>query len=381
MKTIHWFIIWLIVVIFPTGCKDKYISPVIKSPTDYLVVEGFINTGSGPTGFTLSRATGLDSPYVLPEYGASLSVESTNGDVFPLTEQGNGRYTVDQLTVDFSQQYRLHIITGDRQEYLSDFSSPKLAPPIDSISWKATADGVWIYVTTHDPSDLSRYYQWKYDETWEYAARFTSYIKYLGSGQFATRTPEEMIHICYMDLPSSTIAIGSSEKLKEDILYEYPLVFIPYATSDKLVRKYSILVKQYVLTKDWFEWESILKKNTEQLGSIFDAQPSDISGNIHNIYNPKEKVLGFVGCTSETEKRIFISRSELPQTYIYTGYEDCVPDTVLNSHVADYFDSPNVLPISDYYVQGFLVGRIGSTQFCVDCRIRGGVVTKPDFWQ
>ena len=164
-------------------------------------------------------------------------------------------------------------------------------------------------------------------------------------------------------------------------MYEYPLVFVPYATSDKLVRKYSILVKQYAMTKDWFEWESILKKNTEQLGSIFDAQPSDISGNIHNIYNPGEKIIGFVGCTSETEKRIFISRSELPQTYIYTGYEDCLPDTVLNNNVSDYFDSPNVLPISDYYVQGFLVGRIGSTQFCVDCRIRGGVVIKPDFWQ
>jgi len=376
MKTIQWFILLLML----GGCKDKYDAPVRTIASGYLVVEGFINAGNGSTNFTLSRTTGLDSPGIIPEFGAQVNVESGNGDLYPLSEAGDGKYSIDQLAVDFSLQYRLRIKTRDGKEYQSDFSSPALAIPIDSLSWKPVDGGVWIYVTTHDPTNNSRYYQWKFDETWEYASRYNSSLVYLGAGQFRPRTQREAIHICYMYDTSNTINIGSTAKLSQDLMFEYPLNFISYSTMNKLARKYTILVKQRVLTKEWYEWEERLKKNTEQLGSIFDAQPSDISGNIHCISNPGEQVIGYVGCTSETEKRIFISRTELPQTYVSTGYEQCLEDTV-RDHIANYFDGAGVLPISTLYSNGFIAGYLASTEFCVDCQVMGGVLTKPPFWQ
>ena len=176
MKKAH----WLILMIFLGACKDKYDAPVHIPASGYLVVEGFINVGIGSTEFTLSRATGLDSPYVLPESGALVNVESENGDLYPLTEQGNGKYSINQLAVDFNQQYRLQITTNDGKEYFSDLATPRITPPIDSVSWRPTDGGIWINVTTHDPTNNSRYYQWKYEEAWEYSSRFISTLEYAG---------------------------------------------------------------------------------------------------------------------------------------------------------------------------------------------------------
>jgi hypothetical protein len=379
MKTIHWLMLFIVL----GGCKDKYDAPVHIPASGYLVVEGFINVGNGSTDVTLTRATGLDSPYVQPEPGAVVSVVDGGGNSFVLTEIGDGKYSVDQLQPDLNQKYKLHINTANGKEYESDFTSPKITPPIDSISWKPVGDGVWIYVTTHDPTGNSRYYQWNYEETWEYQSAFISSLEYAGAGTFTQRPLSHQVHICYTSDISTSISIGSTAKLNEDVMYEYPLTLIPYATTNKLSKKYSILVKQYVLTKEWYEWKEKVKKNTEQLGSIFDAQPSDISGNIHCVSNPGEPVIGYIGCSSETELRIFISREQLPQTYIFTGYEDCLVDTIPNSPqpIEDYFDPGTRIPLAAIYAGRDLIGYTGASNYCVDCQVAGGVLTKPAFWQ
>ena len=381
MKKVH----WLILMIFLGACKDKYDAPVHIPASGYLVVEGFINVGIGSTEFTLTRATGLDSPYVLPESGALVNVESENGDLYPLTEQGNGKYSINQLAVDFNQQYRLRITTNDGKEYFSDLSTPRITPPIDSVSWRPTDGGIWINVTTHDPTNNSRYYQWKYEEAWEYASGFFSTLEYAGSATFTLRPPADYIHICYLSHISTSISTGSTAKLANDVMFEYPLTLVPYLTTNKLSRKYSILVKQYVLTREWYEWKVKVKKNTEQLGSIFDAQPSDISGNIHCKTDPQTPVIGYVGCSSETEKRIFITRSQLPQTPVSTGYEECLEDTIANVYpdLIRYFDDRTTIPIRPLYSSAGpgIYAYTGSSTFCVDCREYGGVLQKPDFWQ
>jgi hypothetical protein len=135
-----------------------------------------------------------------------------------------------------------------------------------------------------------------------------------------------------------------------------------------------------VLNKNWYEWKEMLKKNTEELGSIFDAQPSETGGNIHCITNPSEQVIGFVGCSSVTEKRIFIDRTELPPVQVYSGYEICSVDTVLNMKkpLLYYFGDGYGVPIMPFEQGAFI---LGSSAGCVDCRFKGGITEKPDFWK
>src|SRR5580692_2557948 len=75
------------------GCKQAYDPPVISSPTKYLVVEGFINSGPDSTYYTLSHTVNLgDTATGTPELQAQVTVQGTDNSSYPLAEIGNGVY-------------------------------------------------------------------------------------------------------------------------------------------------------------------------------------------------------------------------------------------------------------------------------------------------
>ena len=377
MKMKHW-----VLMLFVLGsCTDKYVANIKGQATGFLVVEGFINI-TGTTNIQMSRSTGLDSPVVIPETGAQVEIQSTNGASIPLSELTTGNYSDTGLNLDPTQQYRLYIKTSNGKDYLSDLTKVNISPPIDSLSWTAASDGVTIYVTTHNPLVQPGYYQWSYDETWKYTSKYESTLKYVAGG-LALRTDSELLYTCWRSDISTTINIASTEKLNANVIYEFPVALVPYDNTDKLIDEYSILVKQTVLSQDWYEWVQKVQRNTEQLGSIFDALPSETGGNIHNTADPTETVIGFIGTSTETEKRLFINRTQIPPTIVYSGYESCSLDTtgLDASSLVTYFDAGTYLPNAYVYCMGFPCKVTFSVPICVDCRLKGGTLVKPDFWQ
>jgi hypothetical protein len=377
---------WLLLFILFGACKDKYM-PNIKYPlTGFLVVEGYINSGKDSTMIYLSRTSGLDSIQIFPESGAQVEVQSEQGASYPLNEQKAGKYAVGQLPVDPAQKYRLHIKTSNGKEYLSDLSEVKISPAIDSISWKTGTDLVTIYVSTHDDQEKSIYYQWNFDETWQYSSPYISNFIYDPTAPnhdslgLLPRTDGAVYNTCWLNNQSDNINIGSTLSLNADVIHEFPLQTISYDGSNRLVYRYSILVKQTVLSKDGYEWKQKLKKNTEELGSIFDAQPSETGGNVHCLSDPTEQVIGFIGCSSQTEKRIFINRYELPDVYVFTGYENCSVDSIGLEKVPLVFGSGYSWVIDVIHKGGTITGFTGSPRGCIDCREKGGINIKPLFW-
>jgi hypothetical protein len=379
MKTKRWFIL----LILFGACKDKYMPNIHNPATGFLVVEGFINSGTGPSTFTLTRTSSIDSMAIIPESGAMVEVQSGNGASYPLAEQAGGTYTITQVPIDPTQMYWLHIKTSNGKEYLSDSEVVKITPPIDSVGWKAGSDNLSIYASTHDDQAKSIYYKWQYEETWIYNSAYVSRYEFRRSDtSVITRLNPDSLFTCWLSNNSSDILLSSSANLNSDIIYQFPLTMIPYSTTNRLISRYSILVKESALTKDWYEWEQNLKKNTEQLGSIFDAQPSETGGNIHCLTDPTEQVVGFIGCTSQTEKRIFIDRSELPPVQIYSGYEFCSIDSVADNKPALViaFGDGGQVPIDIISIMGGITGYSASSTGCVDCRTMGGTTVKPAFW-
>jgi hypothetical protein len=349
----------------------------------YLVVEGFINM-SGTTVIAMTRSSGVDTPLRVPEPGAQIEIQSQIGGSFPLAEGTDGQYSIENLSLDPSQQYRLHIRTTNGKEYQSEFTSAVITPPIDDIGWTAGSGLVNINVSTHDPQTQPGYYQWQFEETWKYHSGYPSDLKY-ENGKIVPRTQEDLIYYCYRSDLSSQIAIASTEKLSSNVIYQFPIQQISYTSTNKLLIRYSILVKQYALTKDWYEWIRKIKKNTESTGSIFDAQPGETGGNIKCLSDPAENVIGFIGSATETDKRLFIDRSEIPTGEIYTGYENCSDDSILNNpaDLDNYFKGQFNLPTIPIYPPGAIVPKfiMGSSAGCVDCRIAGGTTIPPPFWQ
>ena len=364
-------------------CKDPYVSPYRSPQTGYLVVEGFIS-GNTATQFTLSQSIPLPGDSTIPkEDGATVQVEGNDNTTYPLKGQGNGVYSsVDTLALNPQVQYRLRIGRSNGEQYLSGFVPYKVTPAIDSVSWVNTGGAVQIYANTHDPSNNTRYYQWEYYQTWEYrSAEQSLYMFVPGSPPKIVNRPDSLqIYTCWENGNSTSLLLGNTTKLAQDLVYEAPLVLIP-PDNVELSILYTILVKQYALTADGYNFLSIMQKNTESLGSIFDLLPSGTVSNIQCLTNSKEEVIGWVSAGTVQQQRIWIARDQVKSNYIF----ECQKlDTVLPedsaSIVKNFGGYGLFIPIFYDAPPGPKIGWQSNYSGCIDCRLQGGTTTKPSFW-
>jgi len=369
-------------------CKQRYDSPYQPPVKGYLVVEGFI-AGNAPTQVVLSEVIRLPGDSSIPAVtNAKVQVEGTDNSIYPLAETGAGIYTANTLPLNVGTRYRLRISTADGQTYLSDTVAYKVSPLIDSISWEQTGDGVTIYANTHDPANATRYYQWSYAETWQYtSAEFSAYkfqanSRSNGKDSVINRVDSEYFYTCWNGDSSTSLLLGSSTKLVQDVIYRQKLLFIPRA-SIQLSLLYSIIVRQYALSDSAYNFLSRMKANTESLGSIFDAQPSQLVGNIHNLAHSDETVIGWVSAGTVQQQRIYISSSSLTNWgYSFKcGLKDTlVPDDPTGYYIDHFLGYEQWLPLDRVYGMGGFLGWSANLAPCIDCRALGGNTKKPSFW-
>ncbi len=367
----HMKLIYLALLLLVVGCVDPYRPPEITSPNSYLVVNGFLNSAPGTTStISLSRTQNLtDAKAPTAETRAQVTIESQNKVIYALREGTGGTYSLSGVTPQPGEKYRLHIKTAKGVDYFSDYVPVIPTPPIDSISWRGENDGLQINVNTHDPKNSTRYYRWEFDAAWEYTSSYDSAYE-IKNNRIVDRT--EPIFRCWGSEKSTNIMTTSTVRLSKDVVSQFPLTFIP-ASSAKLGIKYSMLVRQIALSQTGYEYYDQLAKITQNIGSIFDPQPSQITGNIRSTTNASELALGFFRVGTVETKRIFISRGQLPLWGTNTGTGSCTLDTLSASDVIRY--QPAI--INTFELTQYLTTSID----CIDCRLRGGVTKKPDFWE
>ncbi|MGC4235005.1 MAG: DUF4249 domain-containing protein [Niabella sp.] len=376
-------IIWIFLLpAFFAGCKDIYLPDIPSSATNFLVVEGVLNAGNEPTTITITRTYDIDGNIgnLRGEPNAIVTVEGNDNSTRPLTMTSAGTYQSNNLVLSANNEYRLRIKTIDGKEYLSSYVKVKASPEIDSVSYKRLDGDLQLYVNTHDPANNTRYYKWSYEETWEINSSYNSTLIYDKDHPqlVRERTPSELIFRCWKYSKSNKILFGSSAKLTSDIIFEQPLNLIPNG-DERLSVKYSILLKQYAMDKDAYEFFDLMKKNTESLGSIFDAQPSEIRGNIQCVTNPDEIVIGYISASTVTQKRIFINR---PEGWSFRQLCDIKLVPPNRDSIVVYLASGEYIPLWEEPRENApaILDYASSTPVCVDCRERGGNLQRPAYW-
>lgn len=359
-------------------CKDVYVSPYTAPATGYLVVEGYIS-GNTPTQFTLSRTVKLPGDSLPPpETGARMQVEGSDNSVWPLPEVGKGVYR-DSFALNPQLQYRVRIQTSGGETYLSDFVPFRSTPPIDSVNFLVKQDDIDIYVNSHDPANNTRYYQFNWDQVYEYHSGAYSVFEYDRKHDTVVQRPDsDQIWRCWLPSSSSSILLTSTTRLAQDVVSLYPVKSIPIGDVQLSVL-YTILVRQYALTQDGYNFLSLMQKNTESLGTIFDAQPSQITGNIHSLARPTEQVIGYISAGTVQQLRLWIYPQQVPGYYYYFCN---TPDTLLpaNSDLLKNFGSLYT-PIYAKSNGPVPTGYYSNWTDCIDCRlVGGGTNKKPDFW-
>ncbi|HWD90132.1 MAG TPA: DUF4249 domain-containing protein [Mucilaginibacter sp.] len=371
------------------GCKQAYSPQPITTTSNYLVVEGAINTGADSTIIRLSRTVLLSSKVsAVPELGANVTIISEGGASYPCIETGNGYYKAAGLNVA-SGNFGLKINTTNGKVYQSDMVPTKSSPPIDSVYYHIQNNGIQIYADTHDPANNSKYYRWNFYETYEFhsAANSLTYVAHSPHDTILARPVSDQIFVCWHSDTSTSVLLNSSAKLTKDIITGNQITFIP-STSEKIESRYSILVTQYVLTADAYNYFQQLKKNTEQLGSIFDAQPTQLRGNVHSVSDPAEPVIGYITAGNQAQIRIYIDNRTLPAWLPIDPYSSCIVDTALfcagrgcDNQVAEEIYAGYQIPLYAIGRPGSPpIGYVAGSPACIDCTLRGSN-TPPAFWQ
>lgn len=354
------------------GCIEPFSPPEVNSDAHYLVVDGYLNIGGDTSRIELRRTQNAsEKTNPLIERGASVNVEGEKGEMYPFTEMSPGVYVLPSQNFDKRQKYRVNITTVDRKEYQSDFVVVSDTPPIDSITYRLDTflNSMLFMVNTHDATGNTRFYRWKFEDTYEYYAPYYSALMVKDSE--VVNRPEDINH-CWKTGYSANIILGSTIKLSKDEIRSLPINSVPVETN-KLLVKYSIKVKQYGLTREAFEYWTALAKTTQTTGSLFDPQPSQVTGNIKNKADNKELVFGYFSAGVEQTKRIFAA----PRLGYY---ERCEPDTL-----PVQCGPPDEECV--FNTQKLLITYIGMSHImavppaCADCRLKGGINSRPSFWE
>ena len=381
------------------SCKQAYTPPAITSSGSYLVVEGVINNSSDSTIIKLSNTVNIGSKVSSsPVLNATVAVQGDQNVSYPLTEIGQGKYFTTNLNLDNTHKYQLVITTATNKQYYSDYEPVLNAPIIDSVYFTISNHTIIINTASHDATNTVKYYRWDYKETWIIHSPYFSYYKSNGDTVLDRDLLNDNIFECWSSDTSSTLVLNSTEKLKQPILKDNIITSFPIS-AERAAHRYSILVNQYALSADAYNFWTNLKKNTEKLGSIFDPQPSQINGNIHCLTDPAEIVIGYISVGTVTTKRIFLSNQQLPLSFYTSPYGDCRVDSLLykfyypgskipidqvdiNLNVNRGAITNPLIPIDAIIARPHtpILGYTASSRFCVDCTLRG-TNKKPDFWK
>lgn len=364
------------------ACKEPYAIPSQSSNNHTLIVEGFLNV-NGQTSIKLSRSVELSSQYNSEvESGATVVVEGEDSQKYPLTHQANGIYVRPKTNYPENQRYRLHIETKDGEVYYSEYVSVKITPQIEKVFWERTDEGVGIYVNTSDPNNSTRYYRWEWEETWKFTTKLKAdiYLKYIRDTVLVWPIDSlpnyPYARECWKDEKSSEILIETTERLSSDLVSKKAVTLIPNRAW-KLSEQYSILVKQYAMSKESYQYWDKIVKNSSDLGSVYSPMPSEVEGNLQCSSNRDLKVIGFFEATTQTEKRIFINSDRELRNWGYD--EGCPIKSIPNER-----DS-----IKTHVMKGNMTlyryadDRMRRLYYvfpkCIDCSVQGTTV-RPPFW-
>jgi hypothetical protein len=381
------------------SCIETF-TPELKTndTKSLLVVEGRITDQEGPFKVRLTESVPdlIEVYYDHPVYGAEVQLSDDKGNVFNLYETDQGWYETENKSLKGvpGNTYTLNITMDDGTQYES---SPELmheTPDVEKVYYEELKktrfddlevieeNRVNILVDSKPPEEEDICLLWQFEETWRFVMPSHVLVNH-GMGEFSPPpTVEDLVidstqKYCFVTEPSRKILVESPVGYKEKGIRRFVLQPIG-PDSDRLNYKYSILVKQYTISKEIYNILNKLHEANTGTEGIYSRNPGQVFGNISNC-ETGEKVLGYFIASAMKSKRIFIDHSEVD---VNTGsaYDDCGWTT---SPPRDWRGEL----IQDIFLYGTYERDNGTVQdvwstdaYCADCRERG-YNEQPDFWE
>jgi hypothetical protein len=376
--------IFTLLIFLAMGCREPFEPEIKNQEAGVLVVEGYLDSEGLKSELKLSITTNVsDTVKFAPVKRAIISLISEGGSIFPLLEDKEGVYYFEQ-NIDENQEYKLEILLANGDKYISGTLKPIITPEIQEAGYVRDEQGIEVFVNTQGDENADDFL-WTFEETWVFLPRFK--VTYIYKPELRDVVPmkeEERIDLCYTSEVNSDILLETSSRFEEQVVFRKTITEIPEG-DERLVQRYSILISQKAIPQESLEFWETLKKNTDDIGSIFSPLPSVIGGNFKLEGNPDKPVIGFVSLGIVRQERIYIDRMDiLPWDYNDPEFDDCFisPDTVfLNpAQLQATFASGALLPARSVPGPMGPIGYYSTPRRCADCTLYADR-KRPEFWE
>jgi hypothetical protein len=388
------------------ACLEPFSATVGDESSSLLVVDGLISNENKAYRVLLTHSVSNIDEEILPETGANIIIEDNLGNMTVLTEIEDGVYETDviEFTGVPGRTYTLQISTKNGNVYRSDPCLMKPATQIDSVYYvpgnhpdsvtESHFTGLNVFINGKVNADGVDYLRWSYDEDWKFAIPFGNNLEVPTPDGGWEPVPSKKY--CWKSAASSDILIQPLSGAAQQEIDGKELFFVDSKNTDKLLQRYSVLIKQYSISKEEYEYWRKLEQTNPDISNIFGEQPFTISGNVKNEANPDEKVLGYFSVSACATRRLYIDYSEIRhlQLPVNDYYNSCSYDSLmfdaLNMSAYEVYEN---YVLNDFYnyelafaiipansMSTTPIGLAVSTPQCCDCSLQGDI-NPPDFWE
>jgi hypothetical protein len=276
-----------------------------------LVVEGQITDQEGPFSVKLTTTAPVnDLATPEPVLNADVWIIDNQGHSYTFYGGSNGIYTTRESNLKGIPGNKYTLIINMLDDSLQYTSPPVLmqqVPDIDSVYFQQvqhsritegkayTENWVNVLVDVHDTSGITNCWRWDYVETY-------------GVRKIIEKEPILKTITCWVTAPNASILVASTAGKPVNELKGFIIKSIgPWRC--ELSVGYSILIKQYSVDADLYNYWKQLRDVNETPGGIYSKMPAQVFGNITCSDNTR-KALGYFTASSVKERRFNIKRSD-----------------------------------------------------------------------
>jgi hypothetical protein len=309
------------------SCIDPYILDLPQGER-LLTVDGYITTDPGPHIIRLTRTDTYGSVFeglIRPVSQATVAIRDSEGFVVFLEElEERGAYaTPANFRAIVGKAYSLQIDVPGGQSYSSLPEKVLPVPQIDSLSYRSIQlatenrlsdrSGVQVFAHFKDPVDQQNNYYWRTKPGVFVLVANPELHTFPPDHPTNPRgpNPKDCCAICFMvDNPIAQRFTITSDEDFNGLTNRLPVTFIE-DDGLRFKRMYRAEIQQMRVSPGAFRFLRLIEQQLSITGSVFDQPPANIRGNIINLNNPDETVLGYFIAAAVNTKQVYIDREKL----------------------------------------------------------------------
>lgn len=293
-----------------------------ETSDDLLVVFGTLTPGPNASNIRLTRTTEFGTNGATVE-NATITLFDDLGNSESYINLLNGNYILRKENINIVTGRSYHVeIALNGETYRSTPQKMPLLVEADSTYFEIATDVfeyesglrrdelfIKLYVDTPINGEETSFLRWSIDGVFQIAL---------------SPCPGQVPCSCYYptDNPNTDILLFDGTTISSDRINRVELMSKrPFPNYEYLVRHY-FNVYQQALTEETYQYWKAVDLVSRQSGSLFDAVPAAVEGNIFNVSDPDENILGFYQVVNVDTVRTFATQASLRP---YEVYQERIP--------------------------------------------------------